>query len=284
VDDMSDDIIDCMARMKGEETPFAVVTVVRVTGGASARPGAKAVVRADGSVAGWVGGGCTLGAVRKAAAQALLDGRARLIRVRPGDAEPTGDGLEEFTSVCPTRGVIELFVEPVLPRPSLLVIGSAPVALALCDLAARLGFAVTAATLPGEGGPFTSAHRRVEGFDGLAVPHPATGSVVVATQGRRDRDGLKAAIATGAAYVAFVGSRAKMAKLSADLTAAGVPAAALAAVHSPAGLDIGAVTPEEIALSILAEIVRERRLGISTRSYGMTEQEQLRVPRPSAPA
>jgi xanthine dehydrogenase accessory factor len=240
VDDMSDeDIIDCMARMRGEETPFAVATVVRVTGGAAAKPGSKAVVRADGSIAGWVGGGCTLGAVRKAAGQALNDGRARLIRVRPGDAAPGADGVEEFTSVCPTRGVIELFVEPVLPRPSLLVVGSAPVAVALCDLAARLGFAVTAATLPGEGGAFATAHRRVEGFETLAVPHPAA-AVVVATQGRRDRDALKAALAAGAGYVAFVGSRAKMAKLRADLAAAGVPGPALAvtALSQPAAPDL----------------------------------------------
>ena len=151
-----DDVIDCMARMKGDGQPFAVATVVHVSGGAPAREGSKAVVRGDGRVIGWIGGGCTLGAVKKTASRALSDGRARLIRVRPNDGAVTEiDGekrTEDFDNHCATGGTVEIFVEPVLPRPSLIVVGASQVAQALCDLGMRVGYAVTVVAMPGRSG------------------------------------------------------------------------------------------------------------------------------------
>ncbi len=260
-----EDIIDCMARMKGDEQPFAVATVVHVHGGASAREGAKAVIRGDGTVVGWVGGGCTLGAVKKTAARALVDGQARFIRVQPKDGNITeigaGQRTEDFDSHCPTGGTIEIFIEPVLPRASLIIAGGSLVAQALCDLGKRLGFAVTVAALPEDLALFPNADHSIEGFDPEQTIRPASSFVVVATQGQRDRDALRFALATSSTYVAFVASRKKAAKLKQDLCDAGSEPAAVARIRSPAGTDIGAVTPEEIALSILTDIVRERRLG-----------------------
>ncbi len=260
-----DDIIDCMARMKGEEQPFAVATVVHVRGGASAREGSKAVIRGDGTVLGWIGGGCTLGAVKKAAARALIDGRARFIRVRPKDGAVTEVGAEnrteDFDSYCPTGGTVEVFIEPVLPRASLIVVGGSLVAQALSDLGKRLGFAVTVAALPEDLKLFANVDHSIAGFDPEQAIRPASSFVVVASQGRRDRDALRFALATESAYVAFVASRKKAAKLKQDLCDAGSDPAAVSRIRSPAGADIGAVTPEEIALSILVDIVQERRLG-----------------------
>jgi xanthine dehydrogenase accessory factor len=256
-----DDVIDCMARMKGEEQPFAVATVVRSEGATAARSGAKAVIRADGTMLGWIGGGCTLGAVKKAAAKALADGEARLIRVRPDEAGPSGEGIEDFTNSCLSGGTADIFIEPVVPRPALIVLGASPTALALADLAKRLGFAVTAVALAGDVDAFEMVDKRVASFDLSAAPRAASSYVVVATQGKRDREALKAALATGASYVAFVGSRRKARQLVAALAAEGADPALLARLRSPAGLHIGAVTPAEIALSILTEIVVERRLG-----------------------
>jgi xanthine dehydrogenase accessory factor len=256
-----EDVIDCMARMKGEEQPFAVATVVRSEGATAARTGAKAVVRADGTMVGWIGGGCTLGAVKRAAAKALVDGRARLIRVRPDEAGPSEDGAEDFTNSCASGGTADIFIEPVAPRPALIILGASPTALALADLAKRLGFAVTAAALSGDVDAFASADRRLPSFDLSVEPRAGASYVVVATQGKRDREALKAAFATGAPYVAFVGSRRKATQLAADLAGDGVDRARLTALRSPAGIHIGAVTPAEIALSILTEIVAERRLG-----------------------
>ncbi len=255
----SEDVIDCMARMKGDGQPFALATVVRTRDATSAKVGAKAVVRADGSMVGWVGGGCTLGAVRKAAAEALLDGRARMIRVRPDGAGPAEAGTEDYRNACASGGMVEVFVEPILPRPSLIVAGASSTARALCALGRRAGFTVTAAALPEDLATLTEVDARIEGFDLAGEARAGTSFIVVATQGKRDREALEAALRTGAPYVAFVGSRKKAADLKERLKGRGVAAERLAALRSPAGLDLGGVTPEEIALSVLAEIVQVRR-------------------------
>lgn len=281
--DDSEEILDCMARMKGEERPFAVATVVRVEGAAAVRAGAKAVIRGDGEIIGWIGGGCTAGAVRKAGLQSLVNGRARLIRVQPAGDEPAGDDVESFKSVCPSGGTVEVFIEPVLPRPALLIAGASPVARVLCDLASRIGYAVTVAALPGDLEAFGSAVERIEGFDLGAAPRVDSGFLVVATQGRRDREALQAALQSGAPWVAFVGSRKKAAALKKAMAEAGVDKARLDALRSPAGMHIGAVTPEEIALSILTDIVRERRMGTVTGDSD-TREERSAAAKPENPA
>ncbi len=255
----SEDIIDCMARMKGDQQPFALATVVRTEDATSAKAGAKAIVRADGSFIGWIGGGCTQGAVRKTAAQALADGRARFICVHPDAPDGSGEDVEEYKNACLSGGTIEVFVEPILPRPQLFVLGASQTARALCDLGRGLGFAVTLAALPDDLAQIAGVDAAIEGFDLAGNSQAAKGYVVVATQGKRDREALESALVCGAPYVAFIGSRKKMAQLKEQLAARGVDPESLGALRSPAGLDIGAVTPEEIALSILAEIVQERR-------------------------
>ena len=260
-----DDVIDCMARMKGDGQPFAVATVVHVSGGAPAREGSKAVVRGDGRVIGWIGGGCTLGAVKKTGSRALSDGRARLIRVRPNDGAVTEiDGekrTEDFDNHCATGGTVEIFVEPVLPRPSLIVVGASQVAQALCDLGMRVGYAVTVVAMPEDLDLFSNCDHRIGGFDPEQAIRPASSFVVVASQGKWDREALRFADATGSAYVALVASRKKAAQLKQDLLDEGLDPAVVAQIRSPAGVDIGAVTPEEIALSILSDIVKEQRFG-----------------------
>ncbi len=256
----SEDVIDCMARMKGDAQPFALATVVRTKAATSAKVGAKAVIRADGSMVGWVGGGCTLGAVRKAAREALGDGRARMIRVRPdAEADPAEDGTEDYRNACASGGTVELFVEPILPRPSLIVAGASGTARALRALGRNAGFTVTAAALAEDLEGIAEADETLTGFELSRSPRAAASFIVVATQGKRDREALEAALRCGAPYVAFIGSRKKAADLKAQLAGHGIAAERLEALHAPAGLDIGAVTPEEIALSILSEIVRERR-------------------------
>lgn len=256
-----DDVIDCMARMKGDGQPFAVATIVSTGGATAAKAGAKAVFRADGGQVGWIGGGCTVGAVRKVALTALEDGRARLLRIRP---DPTGEAIEsieEVRSHCPSGGTVEVFVEPVLPRPALIVCGASPTARALADLASRIGFSVTVAALAGDQGLFDAADHRITGFAIAAAPRIARAHVVVATQGKRDTEALRHALASDAAWVGFVGSRKKVAAVKEWLTEDGVAADRLARLHAPAGLPIGAATPEEIAVAVLAEIVQDRRVG-----------------------
>jgi xanthine dehydrogenase accessory factor len=262
----SPDILDLVNEMKARHQPFALATVVRTVAATAAKAGAKAVILADGTIeAGWIGGGCARGAVVRAAREALADGQARLVSiqpqdlldargVRPGDER---EGVKFARNMCPSHGTMDVFVEPVLPRPRVAVLGASPVAIAVADLAPRFGFAVAVAAPAADQAKFAAADRRLDGSAGIE----ASDFVVVATQGRGDAEALAAALASGAAYVAFVGSVRKASALTEQLAGDGAPRERLAQLKAPAGLDIGAITPEEIALSILAEIVAVRRRG-----------------------
>ena len=260
--DPRDEIVETMAQLIRVEEPFALATVVRTIAAAAAKPGAKALIRSDGSMIGWVGGGCTRAAVEQAARRALADGKARLIRVRPETgADWETEGVEVHPSSCPSGGTVDVFVEPMLPAPRLIIMGGSPAARALSDLARRIGFAVTVAAPAADQKGFVDVERRIEDFDLSVEPAAATSFVVVATQGRGDRAALGAALLSGARYVACIASRRKAAALKARLIEDGMAPDRVGRLRGPAGLDIGAITPEEIALAILADIVRERRQG-----------------------
>jgi xanthine dehydrogenase accessory factor len=247
----SDDVQRLAEELTAKGEPFVFATVVRTVASVAAKPGAKAILTADGRMAGWVGGGCALGAVKKAAQRCLEDGEARLISVMPFDQlkaqglKPgdTRDGIEFAKNMCPSRGVVDVFIEPVLPQPQVILCGATPVANAIAGLAPRIGLRVASHAL---------------GFERV-TESPAAAFVVVATQGAGDEAALEAALRSPARYVAFVGSKAKVAALKETLAEKGIGAERLAELRGPAGIPIGAVTPEEIALSIIADIVQVRR-------------------------
>ncbi|MBW8319499.1 MAG: XdhC/CoxI family protein [Arenimonas sp.] len=263
------DVMDLMAKLKSSEEAFVLATVVRTVSVTAAKAGAKAIIRPDGTIAaGWIGGGCARGAVLRAAIQSLHDGKARLVSIQPSDlladlgvkpGEARG-GVQFARNMCPSQGTMDVFVEPVLPRPSLVVFGASPVALALAAQARPLGFNVTLAIPADDLGEAPDADRLVDGF---AIEPECRGEryLVVSTQGRGDEAALKAAVSAKADYIGFVGSHRKMAALKQELTEAGIEPAAVDRVKGPAGLDLGAITPEEIALSVLAEIISIRRRG-----------------------
>ncbi len=244
-------------------TPYALVSVVRAVAPASARAGDKAVVTADGRLHGWIGGGCAQPAVLRAVRQVLSDGHARMMRISPADeaSEKTLGDVLEFGMTCHSGGTLELFVDPILPRARLVVIGTSPVAQGLVALAPRVGFAVTAVAPGLESMALPDAELVLADDDPAAVlPRVGPGAwVVVATQGRRDVQGLRLALALSARQVSFVASAKKAQVLKASLVGAGADAAAVEAIVAPAGYPMAATTPEEIALSVLAAIVSARR-------------------------
>jgi xanthine dehydrogenase accessory factor len=261
------DILDTISARTQAGEPFAVATVVRTVAATAAKAGAKAVILPDGSIsAGWIGGGCAPAAVLKAARDAIADGRSRLVSVQPPDALDeqginTGDeqgGVRFAKNMCPSQGTMDIFVEPMLPRPQVAVLGASPVAVAVADFAKRAGFAVTVCAPAADQAAFVDVDLRIEGY-ALPVEDAATRYVVVSTQGRGDEAALLAALAIDADYVAFVGSRKKAEALKAVLRRQGVKPERLAKFKAPAGLDLGAITPDEIAVSIVAEIVATRR-------------------------
>jgi len=273
------DLLATAQRLQQTDQAFALVSVLRVQAPASARPGDKAIVTAAGIVQGWIGGGCAQPAVLRTVRQALADGRARVIRIAPEAAAADGgaapvrapgeefndmlDEVLEFGMACHSGGTLELFIDPVLPRASLTVIGDSPVAVALADLAPRVGLRVNVVAQGAQAERFASATQVLVGDDAAGVAtQVAPGSfVVVATQGRRDVQGLRAALALQARQVWLVASARKAQVLKDALVAAGADAAQVAAIVAPAGQPIGAHTPEEVALSVLAAVVAARRQG-----------------------
>jgi xanthine dehydrogenase accessory factor len=263
------EVMDLVAELKAAEETFVLATVVRTVSVTAAKAGAKAIIRPDGTiVAGWIGGGCARGAVLKAARDALADGKPRMVSVQPENllaelgVKPgeNRDGVRFASNMCPSKGTMDVFVEPVLPHPSLVILGGSPVALSLASQARALGYHVTVAAPAADLPEAADADARIDGFV-LGKLNEAKRFVVVSTQGKGDEAALRSAVATSAAYRAFVGSRRKMAALREKLIGEGCDAAALHRVKAPAGLDLGAITPEEIAMSILAEITVERRRG-----------------------
>ncbi|MDR3372231.1 MAG: XdhC/CoxI family protein [Ancalomicrobiaceae bacterium] len=263
------DLIDLVAGLKSRGEAFCLATVVRTVSVTAAKAGAKAVVRSDGTISdGWIGGGCARGAVLKAARDALADGQPRLISVVPKDilAElgikpgEEREGVRFARNMCPSRGTMDIFIEPMLPKPNLVVLGASPVALALADIGPRFGFRITVCASAEDQSLFAEVRERMSGFD-LDKASSEHRYIVVSTQGRSDEAALTAALAAESDYVAFVGSRRKVAALREDLVAKGVAAERFDRLRAPAGLDIGAITPEEIALSIIAEMTAFRRKG-----------------------
>ena len=263
------EVMDLVAQMKAAEEAFVLATVVRTVSVTAAKAGAKAIIRPDGTiVAGWIGGGCAKGAVLKAAREALADGEPRMVSVQPENllaelgVKPgeTREGVRFASNMCPSKGTMDIFVEPVLPHPSLVILGASPVALSLATQARPLGYHVTLAAEAADLAGAPEVDMLVDSFT-LGELHHAKRFVVVSTQGKGDEPALRAALAIDAEYRAFVGSRRKMAALREKLIAAGVDTVAIDGIKAPAGLDLGAITPEEIAMSILAEITLERRRG-----------------------
>ena len=260
-------VLEQAALRQAQGQTFALATVVRTVSVTAAKAGAKALIGPDGSIEeGWIGGGCARAAVVKAARQCMLDGQSRLVSIAPKDAlaelgaaagEERG-GVFFAKNSCPSQGTMDVFVEPVLPSPRMLILGASPVAVALANLAPSMGFDVTAAATPEEHERFAPGVQRLVG---VAAPAEAgeNAFVVVSTQGAGDRAALKSAAAMDARYRAFVGSRRKAETLRSELAKEGVSEEALAAIKAPAGLDISAISAEEIALSILAEMVAVRR-------------------------
>ena len=241
---------------------FAVATVVAVRRPTSARPGASGIVHPDGSIEGWVGGSCAQPVVVREALRALGDGQPRLLRLsKDAPAEGRrGDGVVELVMTCHSGGTLEIYVEPHLPAPVLWVAGTTPIAGALVALGAAAGWRVSIIDPIADPDAFPGAERVVAGMDIAGLDPGISPAVVVATQGVWDEEALAAALARDASYVGLVASPTRAAVVRAWLRdEAGVPDERLAALRAPAGLDLGAETAEEIAISILAELVQVRR-------------------------
>jgi len=219
---------------------FVLASVTWVHGPSSGKAGSKAIIRSDGSVEGWLGGACAQPTVVAQALEALADGHARLLVLGAPDNRP---GVTVVPMACSSEGAMEVFVEPMLPVPTVHVVGSSPMTATLISLVETLGWSA-------------AGHEAPE-LDDIGQRD----FIVVATQGHYDEPALEAALATEAAYVGLVASEKRASSVKEWLRDRGLPDSALARLHAPAGVDLGHTEHREIAVAVLAELVAFRASG-----------------------
>jgi xanthine dehydrogenase accessory factor len=232
--------------LAAEREPFVVATVVRVQRPASVQPGSVGLVHADGTIEGFIGGVCAQHTVRLHALEAMEAEQPLLLRVVPDGETVREEGAVTVPNSCLSGGAIEIFLEPVLPAPRVLVAGDSPIVAALRGLGPEVGLEMVA------------AH---DIQDGVLAPTAGDLALVVAAHGNDEVATLRAGLEAGVRYVGLVASRKRGAAVIDDLRTEGVPEELLQTLETPAGLDIGARTPAEVALSIVARIIEVRRAG-----------------------
>jgi xanthine dehydrogenase accessory factor len=237
---MSDKLTERVHELTSRGEPFVTATVVRAQRPTSASPGSVALIRGDGTIEGFVGGVCAEQSVRLYSLKAIDSGEPMLLRIMPeaGEDEPAEEGAVTVKNPCLSGGALEIFLEPLLPVPRLTAAGDSLIAAAIRKLAPELGLDM------------------VEG-----PPSPGDLALIVAAHGRDELEALRAGLEAGVQYVGLVASPKRGQAVLAELRADGVPDELLAQIDTPAGLDIGARTPAEVALSILANVITARRRG-----------------------
>lgn len=255
----SDDLIELEQRLIRSSSLFAVTTVIRALPPTSTWVGAQALVESDGTLHGWIGGGCSRAIVVQAAQETMRSGQPKLIRIGNSDVAPEA-GVEHHAMPCASNGTIELFIQPSVPAPSVLILGSTPAAREACVLARRMGFRVHAAANVVAALDRLDLSSVTEGFDPDALRASKPELVLVATQGDRDEEALEAALRTSATAVLLIASQRKGMHLRDIMRARGIDDERLTALHSPAGPDVHACTPQEIALGAVAGLVTLRRM------------------------
>jgi xanthine dehydrogenase accessory factor len=230
--------------LAAERAPFVMATVVRVQRPASVEPGNVGLVHADGTIEGFIGGHCAQHSVRLHALETIESGTPLLLRVVPDGDESREEGAVTVRNTCLSGGAIEIFLEPVLPAPRVLAAGDSPIVAALQRLAPEVGLEIVAAQ---------------DIADGVLAPTGGDLAVVVAAHGHDEVAILRAGLEAGVPYVGLVASRSRGAAVMEELRAEGLSEDLLDALDTPAGLDIGARTPAEVALSIVARIIEVRR-------------------------
>jgi xanthine dehydrogenase accessory factor len=256
---MWSDILDQANRLRAEAQPFVIATVVAFKSPQSARPGSKAIIKADGSVIGWIGGGCVQPIVIREAHKALQTGKPKLVSICPEHPRDDWKGIESYEMTCQGGGALEIFLEPVLPKPELLILGRSPVSQILSELGRLLDFWVCVADPEAMPSQFPEAHVVLTDLSSAQGRSNENSFVVVATMGIGDEEALEAVIRTRPRYIGLVASREKARSLFQYLRNKGITDEQLDRVQSPAGLRLGGETIPEIALSVMAEITQLRR-------------------------
>jgi xanthine dehydrogenase accessory factor len=258
-EDLSQSVLEQAADLARQGDAFVLATVVWRREPSSGRPGAKALVLPDGTVRGWLGGACAEPTVVRESLDALATGEPRLLFLgQASDGVPPG--VTSVPMACASEGALEVYLEPVLPKPQVLVVGRSPAVDTLASLVRVLGWTVSIVDDGGAGADHPLGVLVTTSLDDLAAD--GNTAVVVATQGHYDEQALESALATDAAYVGLVASQKRADTVRSLLRERGVPEEALSRVRSPAGVDLGSLPNEEIGVAVLAELVSLRARGV----------------------
>jgi xanthine dehydrogenase accessory factor len=262
---MSASFFELAAELLARRAPFATATVVRADRPTSAKPGAKAIITPDGKLTGWIGGSCAAPVVIREAVAAIADGESRLIEISKTTGAPR-PGVRHFPMTCHSGGTLEIHIEPLLPTEQLVVLGQTPVARALAALGSALGRYVVVAEPNVNAVDFPTADRITSELADVNADDRT--SIVIAVRGDADEDLAEEALKTPASYVGLVASRTRGDVIRDTLARRGLSEEELRRLVYPAGLDFGHATDEEIALSILAQILMHRHAQESARRTG----------------
>lgn len=239
---------------------YATAMIIRRKIPSSGKPGDKAIITSDGKIHGWIGGGCTRGIVLKESLLAIQDRSPRIVLISPNTIENPNDYTKLYNMSCQSGGEVELYIEPVLPRPHLLIFGASHIGMALCKLAKAMDYQVDAIMVDVDKEVYPDADRIIQLNDYKAASYIQENScIVVCTQGEGDSMALNSALQSKVDYLSFVASRMKANAIFSDLRTMGATMDQLKTIKTPAGIDIGAKLPEEVAISILAQIIEHFR-------------------------
>jgi len=238
------------------DEPFAIATVVWREMPSSGKTGDKAIITRYGELIGWVGGGCVRTIILKEAEQALRTGKTRLVKVGQFSSPQIKEGIVEYRMTCHSEGSVDIFIEPVMPALHLVVMGKSAIAKSVVRLGKFMGYRITAVAPDSGPATFEKVDELVTQMDLKNVKTTGRSFILICTQGDQDERALELALNTPCAYVGFVASRKKKASVFDQLETAGLDRKKLDQVRSPAGIDINAKKPDEVAVSILAEIIQ----------------------------
>lgn len=257
---LDENIFEQLESLRRQDRTAAVAVVVNRKSPTSGKPGDKALITEEGEVHGWIGGGCTKGIVIKEAIASLKDQKPRLVKIAPGaDVQSEQQGVKTYSMMCQSEGSVDVYIEPMIPPSKIFILGRSHIAKALCEIGAAAGYDMTVISDLSEHEMFPKARKfqALSEFDNSQVK--ASDFVVVCTQGEDDEKSLSAAVKSAANYVAFVSSHRKANSIYRTLKSQGIPIEDLAQIKTPAGLDLNAKSPQDVAISILAQIVQEKQ-------------------------
>jgi xanthine dehydrogenase accessory factor len=253
---MYNDLIDQISKYMGQGEEFAVAHVIWREAPSSGKPGDKAIILKDGTIIGWIGGGCVKGIAVKEAREAIRENRSRLVRIDPDEGNSEDSSHKTYRMTCHSGGTMELFIEPITPNPQLIIVGKSNIARALSKLAIATNLRVHVLSNDVHKGMFPGVNNIHDRVDFSKINIDKNTFIVVSTQGEDDEESIRKALETSCNYVGFISSLRKSVKIKEYLEQTELSTNRINELKIPVGMDINAKLPEEIAISILAEIVQ----------------------------